>query len=89
MSAAEYRTVTTDDGAFTYDPDMPMGVLRALSAGPDATLDGMLTALGQMLQTWPFEGDPKVLDDWNAIRRSQFTSITKAVMEDLEKLGEE
>ena len=91
MSAAtEIRTVKVKEGEVTYDPDMEMGVLKALlNAGEDGDLEVMQTSMGKMIIEWPYKGDPKKIPSWDKLRRSQFIELSGAVMEDLGSLGEE
>lgn len=90
MSAADLRTVKALDKEVTYDPDMPMGVIRNLmKAGQDSNIEHMIDGMRQLVVTWDFDGDPSKMESWDALRRSQFMAVISAVMEDMGKLGEE
>ena len=90
MSAAVIRTVTTDKGDFKYDSDMPIGALKSLLSGAsESDMNKVVAALALFITEWPFEGDPSKVEDWDAVRRSEFNALVTGVMEDLGKLGEE
>lgn len=87
--SAEVRKVEALGKSVEYDPDMPMGTIKGLlAAGETGNLTQMIDALTGMVTKWDFDGDPSEVASWDALRRSQFTAITTAVMEDMSKLGE-
>lgn len=89
MSAAGMRSVKALDKNVVYDPDMPMGVIKNLTkAGQESDIGSMMEGLRQLVNEWDFDGDPKDMASWDALRRSEFLAITSAVMEDMGKLGE-
>lgn len=89
MSAA-IRTIELPAGEATYDSDMPMGVLRKmLGASEEGDLGGLVEAMTGIVQTWPYEGDPSNVEDWDSLRRSEFNGLIKGVVTDLGELGEE
>lgn len=83
------RDIEVPAGIIKYDSDMPMGVLKALmKSGTDGDLGGMQESLSQLVVEWCYEGDPKDIEAWDLLRRTQFQSLTEAMMEDLKELGE-
>ncbi len=87
--ATDLTSVTYADGDLTYDSDMPMGALRLLfKAANSGDLTQMFDAYKDIVVTWPYEGDPKEMDGWDALRRSQFMRLNEALMESLGDLGE-
>ena len=89
MSAA-IRTVVLSKGEATYDSDMPMSTFRKLlGASAEGSLDGIIESMAEMVQTWPFEGDPSDEGAWDALRRTEFNELVTKVTEDLGALGEE
>lgn len=90
MSAAIRTVEVAGHGEATYDSDMPMGALRGLlGAAGEGSLDGLIESLCLIVKTWPFEGDPAKVEDWDVIKRTQFNALVTAVVEDLGALGEE
>lgn len=94
MSAETIRTVNIEGkGALTYESDMPMGAIRGLMAGANdekgVDLGVMIEALSGFVLSWPFKGEPSDPEAWDALKRSEFAAVTKAVVEDFGKLGEE
>jgi len=85
----DLRSVDLADGKLVYDPDMKMGTLRKLmAAGTEGNLDGMIEAYTSIVHGWPHEGDPKDIEAWDDLRRSEFAALNEAMMEDLKALGE-
>ena len=89
MSAA-IRTVALPNGEeAAYDSDMPMGALRQmLGASTEGDLGGLIESLTSIVVSWTYGGEPSNPEDWDALRRSEFNAIVKAVVEDLGALGE-
>lgn len=84
------RTVETDFGEVTYDSDMPMSALEGIMGAADSgNLTGLMDALAEFVEGWPFEGDPSETDSWRKLKRSQFNAITTAVVKDIGELGNE
>jgi hypothetical protein len=82
------RTVETEHGPIEYDADMPMGALRALTgAAQSGDLGEVMAAMSKIITAWPFEGDPSDPSAWDGLRRSEFNTLTKKVMEDLGEQG--
>ncbi len=89
MSAA-IRTVEVGEfGEATYDSDMPIGALRGLlSAASESDFGLLIKSLSLFVESWPFEGDPTSVEDWDLLKRTQFNDLVTAVVEDLGSLGE-
>ena len=88
--ATDLTKVDYDDGSLTYDSDMSMGALRRLFASSNSgDLEMMMTAYTKIVVTWPYGGDPKELEAWDDLKRSQFMKVNEAIMESLSELGEE
>lgn len=84
------REIEVPAGVIKYDSDMPMGVLKALmKSGADGDLGAMQESLALLVVEWCYEGDPKDVESWDLLRRSEFQSLTEKMMEDLGSLGEE
>ena len=88
MSAA-IRTVETEKGPISYDSDMPMSVLRLMLGVEEGDLEGLVTAMTQVVTEWPFEGDPGDPEAWWSLRRTEFNTTVKSVTGDLASVGEE
>lgn len=89
MADLDLRSVDLDGGKLVYDPDMRMGDLRKLmAAGTSGDLEAMIEAYSTIVHGWPYDGDPKNVEDWDNLRRSEFQRLNEAMMEDLKALGE-
>lgn len=87
---ATIRKVKTKAGEVAYDSDMPMRSLEAiLSAAQTGDLKSLMQGLAEFVTEWPFEGDPSDIEAWRDLRRSEFNSVTSAVIEDIGELGNE
>ena len=85
--SAVVRTVTLDDGEVTYDANMPVKVLRLMSA-ESPSLEVLIEALSKFVISWPFEGNPADSEAWVGLGRMDFNRVVTGVMEDLGKSGE-
>lgn len=89
MSTASLATITIEDGRVVYDADMPIGALRSmLAASESGDMTTLIEAFSTFVEEWPYEGDPKDLEAWDKLRRSQFTAIINGISEHLGSLGE-
>jgi hypothetical protein len=81
--------VSYADGELAYDADMPMGAMRKLfGAANTGDLLEMFEAYSKIIYSWPYEGDPKNVDAWDALKRTEFARLNEAVMGSLADLGE-
>lgn len=88
MSAA-IRKVETSVGVIEYDSDMPIGALRKLFGSAEGgSIDAMIEALSSFTESWPFDTDPHDPKSWDALRRSEFQTVTTGIIQDLAAAGE-
>ena len=88
--AKEIRKLTFEGGTASYNANMPMGALSALTkASASGDLDDMMLALSKFVTAWSFEGSPSDFEAWQALGRKEFTALIEAVTGDMAELGEE
>ena len=90
MAKADLRKVEYGDGQhLVYDADMKMGALRRImSAGQSGDLEVMFEAFTSIVMEWSYKSDPRKMEAWDDLRKSEFTALNEALMEDLQALGE-
>lgn len=89
MAKLDLTEVIFEDGKFTYNPDMKMGVLKKLFAASNSgDLGTMMDAYTGIVVSWPYGGSPSNPEDWDDLTRTQFMKLNEALMGSLSDLGE-
>lgn len=88
--AKEIRKLEFDGGTVSYNANMPMGALVALTkASASGELGDMMLALSKFVTAWSFTGKPGDFSSWESLGRKEFTAVIEAVTGDMAELGEE